>query len=78
MVFGKSWLFLFRTLANAGVARAQAAPLLAVAVQPDAKHHEDDPTRRPNPGDEGRLLYHVGDLLRERVFWVQDGLSHLP
>lgn len=66
------------TFADAGVASAQTAPLLAMAVQPDAEHHEDDPTCRSNPGDKGRLLYHVRDLLRECVFWVHYGLSHLP
>ena len=58
------------TLAYAGVAGAEAAPLLAVAVQPDAEHHEDDPAGGADAGDEGRLLDHVGDLLRQRVLEV--------
>lgn len=47
------------TFADAGVAAAEAVPLLAVAVQPDAEDHEDDPAGRADARDEGRLTHHV-------------------
>lgn len=47
------------TLADAGVAGAQAAPLFAVPVKPDAEHHEDQPAGGANARNEGWLLDHV-------------------
>lgn len=55
------------TFAYARVAAGEAAPLLAVAIQPDAEDHEDDPAGGADAGDEGRLLDHVRDLLRQGV-----------
>lgn len=65
------------TFAYACVAAGEAAPFLAGPVQPDAEDHEDDPGRRPNAGDEGGLLDHVGDLLGERVLRAL-GRRHSP
>lgn len=55
------------TFAYSCVAAGEAVPFLAGPVQPDAEDHEDDPGRRADAGDEGRLLDHVGDLLGEGV-----------
>lgn len=44
---------------------AQLLPLLAAAVDPDAKAHEDDPAGTADACNERRLLDHVGDLLRQ-------------
>lgn len=49
---------------------AQALPLLPAPVEPDAEAHEDDPAGAPDSGDEGGLLDHVGDLLRDAVVAV--------
>lgn len=47
------------TLAYACVAAGEAVPLLPVSVQPDAEHHEDDPTRSSDAGYKRRLLDHI-------------------
>lgn len=63
------------TFAYACVAAGQAVPLLAVPIQPDAEDHEDDPAGGADARDEGRLLDHVRDLLRQRVL-LAHGLGH--
>lgn len=51
------------TFSDARISTSQSISLLAVPIQPDAKHHEDDPAGCPDPGDERWLLHHIGDLL---------------
>lgn len=46
---------------------AQALSLLSPPVDPDADAHEDDPAGATDPGDESRLLHHIGDLLGDAV-----------
>lgn len=47
------------TLADAGVGAAEATSLLAVAVEPHAEYHEDQPAGGANAGDKGRLPHHI-------------------
>lgn len=63
------------TFADACVAAGEAVPLLAVSIQPDAEDHEDDPAGSADARDEGRLLDHIRDLLRQGVL-LANGLSH--
>lgn len=44
---------------------AELLPLLAPAVDPDAEAHEDDPAGAPDARDEGWLLHHICNLLRQ-------------
>ena len=57
---------------------AEPLPLLPPPVQPDAESHQDDPAGPPDPGDEGGLLHHVGDLLRDAVVPVSPEHDHFP
>ena len=63
------------TFAYACVAAGEAVPLLAVSVQPDAEDDEDEPASSGNARDEGRLLDHIRDLLRQGVL-LANGLGH--
>lgn len=63
------------TFADACVAAGEAVPLFAVSIQPDAEDHEDDPAGGADARDEGRLLDHVRDLLRQGVLLAY-GLGH--
>lgn len=59
------------TFSDSGVAAAQPVSLLAVAVQPDAEHHENDPAGGADARDERRLAHHVRDLLGNGVLHLQ-------
>lgn len=56
---------------------AQALSLLPPPVDPDADAHEDDPAGAADPGDERRLLHHIGDLLGDAVVPVPVD-DHVP
>lgn len=54
---------------------AETLSLLSPPVEPDAEAHQNDPTCPSDARDEGRLLHHVRDLLRDAVVPAHD---HIP
>ena len=66
---------MLRTLADAGVTAAEAAPLLAVTVEPHTEHHQERPAGGADARDKGRLPQHVGEL-RQRVSLLE-AVHHL-
>ena len=56
---------------------AQALSLLPPPVQPNAEAHEDDPAGPSDAGNEGWLLDHVCDLLRDAVV-LAPRHNHVP
>lgn len=54
---------------------AETLSLLSPPVEPDAEAHQNDPTCPSDARDEGGLLHHVRDLLRDAVVPAHD---HIP
>ncbi len=54
---------------------AETLSLLSPPVEPDAEAHQNDPAGPSDARDEGRLLHHVRDLLRDAVVPAHD---HIP